>query len=284
MADAPNYSFNDYIQTGVETGTVGLMFFIGILALSVYRLIKARHPFGYGLIALMIFACFSYPFSIPAFQTSAILFVATGAVVCERRKPQSGVQTVSLPIKYITISLYLCLFASCVYLTSIYTKKIKATETWSLKSLLYRAKYYDQVVIDYTELYPFLKDQADFLLEYAHALHQTKQYERSNEILSQGVLLSSDPVSYNLMGENFKGLQDYDTAEACYQYAFDMIPNRLTPLYLLMKLYADMGQHDMALKMAQTVMDFIPKVDSHTTENMKREAQYLLQSQSTSHM
>ena len=94
--------------------------------------------------------------------------------------------------------------------------------------------------------------------------------------LSQGALMSSDPEFQCQKGDNLKGLQDYAGAEAQYKYAFNMVPNRITPLYLLMKLYVVSQEREKAMEMAQKVLIFTPKVNAHTVEHFKQEAEQLL--------
>jgi len=156
-----------------------------------------------------------------------------------------------------------------------YAKRIEATKSWRNAAILYHLRYFEQAASDYSELYPYLKDQAEFLLEYGHSFHQIKEYAQSNVILLEGTQLSSDPMFYNVIGSNYKELGDVIYAEKNYLYAFEILPNRIYPLYLLMKLYADTGQQDRALEMAQKVIDFIPKVDSHVVRDMKNEAKEL---------
>jgi O-antigen ligase len=268
VADAPNYSFNEYLQSTAETGLVGVTFLLRILLIALHRLIKIRHFFGYGLVAIMIFALFSYPFSIPALQIPVVLSVATGAtqskVLCSIKKNPY-------------ILGFTTLLATVIYITPLYFKKIQATQAWDNAAILYQLRYYEQAVCDYSELYPVLKDNPIFLLEYGHTCYQVKEYEQSNVILQEGVRLSSDPMFYHIIGANYKGLGDVGLAEKSYLFAFDVVPNRITPLYLLMKLYAETGQEQKSLEMAQRVIDFDPKVNSHIVEGMKQEAKEMMQ-------
>jgi len=222
----------------------------------------------------MIFALFSYPFSIPALHLPVILFVAAGAG--RGQTGRDGEASPALGQRIFSILLCIVLTGIGLGLSNKYREKIKATAAWSNAAILYHLRYFEQVALDYAQLYPLLKDRSEFLLEYGQALHQTGEYTQCHDILSQGALLSSDPLFYNLMGINYKEQKNHIAAEAYYRYAFDMVPNRLYPLYLLMKLYAETDQQDQAYEAAQKVINFTPKIDSPVVREMKREAKELL--------
>ena len=273
IADVPEYSFNEYLQTGVETGIVGMTLLLAILFWTLYRLLKAKSLFAYGLIVIMIFAFFSYPFSQLPFQILLVLFIADGAHCRYRRggreaRPSCG--------KYTGILACVVFIAIAWGLSGMYTEKIEATESWKQIRPIYQTQSYDAARQEYAELYPLLKDNPRFLFEYGHALNKTGRFAQSNAILQEGTKLSADPMFYNVMGNNYKGLGDMERAEESYLYAFDILPNRIYPLYLLMKLYLDTGQPEKASAMAQKVLDFPPKIDSPAVRDMKREAKELL--------
>ena len=270
IADVPEYGFNEYLLTGVETGVVGMTLLLSILFLALYRLIKAKSLFGYGLIVLMVFSFFSYPFSQLPFPILLALFVAAAAgrwEKGERRREKGRIPNILFCLLLLLVGLGL---------SGMYESKIEATEAWKQVRMLYRAQHYEEARKECAELYPLLKDNPRFLFEYGHALNKTERFAQSNAILKEGAQLSSDPMFYNVMGNNYKGLGDYVRAEESYRHAFDILPNRIYPLYLLMKLYAETDQPDKANEMAQRVVDFPPKIDSPAIRDMKREAKALL--------
>ena len=267
IAGVPEYSFNEYLQTGVETGIVGLLLLLSILFGALYRLLKTKSVFAYGLIVMMVFAFFSYPFSQLPFQILLILFVAAGAGARKEKEKLS-----LLAQRIVNILFCVVLIIISWGLSGMYQEKIKATMAWEQVRMLYNMQHYFEAVKESAELYPLLKDNSRFLFEYGHALNKAGCFAQSNAILREGVQLSSDPMFYNIMGNNYKGVGDYVRAEESYQYTFDILPNRLYPLYLLMKLYAETDQIEKATEMAQRIIDFPPKIDSPAIRDMKREA------------
>ena len=116
-----------------------------------------------------------------------------------------------------------------------------------------------------------IKSDYSALFEYGLALNKVGYYAESDSILEMGKDRSSDPMFWNIMGNNSLALGDYRNAERCYKHAFYMLPNRLYPLYLLAKLYAEEGDTTQFLNMADDIKIFVPKVESKNTERLRKE-------------
>jgi O-antigen ligase len=68
VAGNPEYGFNEYLQLCIEAGLVSLVLFVGIIVLSIKRMLQSKNWGALGsLTALLVFACFSYPFSVLPF-------------------------------------------------------------------------------------------------------------------------------------------------------------------------------------------------------------------------
>ena len=131
------------------------------------------------------------------------------------------------------------------------------------------------MVKDSEKLYPLLNGEIRFFFDYAQALSKSGQHERSNDILKHAMKISCDPMLYNIMGKNHQMLMQYEIAEEFFMKAANMVPNRLYPLYLLMNLYKDFDRHTKAIEMAKQIIEFIPKVESSATKQMKQEAEQI---------
>ncbi|MDR2585252.1 MAG: O-antigen ligase family protein [Prevotellaceae bacterium] len=274
IADVPEYAFNEYLQIGVETGSVGLLIMLAIMLMACRGAMHSastitNNPFVYGLIVLMIFAFFSYPFSQLPFMILATLFVAAA-------QSNSVLATTRVANRISKVSFCTLLVVVSIGLTSFYEEKISATQEWKTIKMFYRSQHYDTARKEFAALYPILKDNPRFLFEYGHALNKTERFAQSNAILEEGAQLSSDPMFYNVIGNNYKGLGETEKSVESYWHAFHILPNRIYPLYLLMKLYAESGQENNAHEMAQRVINFSPKVDSPAVRDMKREARSIM--------
>ena len=67
------------------------------------------------------------------------------------------------------------------------------------------------------------------------------------------------------------GITAVEEAEACFRKAYDMVPNRLYPLYLLANLYFSTGEAEKGVAVAWQLLDQEPKVMSDAVREMKAE-------------
>lgn len=78
-ATCPRYAYNEYLQIGLELGITGLLLFIFWLAFSLYYGIRHRQiGASGGILALGIFALYSYPLQLPTYWV-LLLFLT---VIC----------------------------------------------------------------------------------------------------------------------------------------------------------------------------------------------------------
>lgn len=128
---------------------------------------------------------------------------------------------------------------------------------------------------DYYVLLPMLNDCPDFLFDFAKGLTSAKRYNDSNAMLQQGTMVSADPMFYVCMGNNYSEMSLFKQAEECYTHAMKMVPNRLYPLYKLMKLYETCSNREACHRMARRVTAFREKVSSPAVREMKTEAKQI---------
>jgi len=77
VAGNPEYGFNEFLQIAIESGIAALLLFIGMLVCAFRGLIKSKEWGVTGsLVALLVFACFSYPFSVLPFLTVFVFLLA----------------------------------------------------------------------------------------------------------------------------------------------------------------------------------------------------------------
>ena len=152
-----------------------------------------------------------------------------------------------------------------------------AYKEWSNLKMLGIADAYPEMKNDYERLYPFLSDQTPFLFEYAQCLSKAREYKKSNRILEQAVKISCDPMLYNILGKNYQNLKNYKFAELNFLMASHIVPSRIYPYYLLANLYAESGNTQQALFMAQKVLEKEPKVQSTAINEMREKMRELIE-------
>lgn len=262
VAGCPDNAFNEYLNIGVEYGVPIMIIFIMIIITGIYNSYKKNNHWCYGLISSSIFSLFSYPLHIWQFQVLLPVII----ISCFR---DSKPLCFAPPFLRITFLLFILSFFSFIIPSNM--QYCKANKIWKDKQKWYEYEYYDYVVEDYELLFPYLKRNKQFLFEYGRSLNKTENYEKSDSILSLGTLISSDPMFWNVMGNNSLALGKYREAEERYMHAFYMVPNRLYPLTLLAKLYHTEKDTVRFLEMAEIVETFVPKIESYNTELLRSE-------------
>ncbi|MBD9238211.1 MAG: hypothetical protein EGR20_25915 [Alistipes onderdonkii] len=247
VAGCPEAGFNEFLQTGAETGAVGLVLLLLITGSAIVSQLRRGAPFGYGLLFVVLLAgtCSKRVVPIPGRGHVVVLLALAGCLVC-------------------WTGLY-----------SRYARRVEARRQWSEVRVWPNSGRYDYLVEDGPRHHDALQGDFRFLYDYGYALHKTGDYRQSNEILREGMRISSDPMFWNIAGRNYEMLGDVAAAEEAYLHAHHMIPDRVYPLYLLAKLYLADGQTEKAYAAARRVVAHKPKVESVQTREMQAELRKL---------
>lgn len=133
--------------------------------------------------------------------------------------------------------------------------KSEAEKEWESIRYLASMELYEDAVEELAPLYDNLKDNYRFIYDYGYALHKCKRYQDSNQILKEGAKISSDPMFYNIIGKNLEAMGLYEEAEQAYLHAHYMVPQRLYPLTLLMRMHIRLGNNNEALRYGRMILD-----------------------------
>ena len=268
VAGNPEYAFNEYLQICAEQGAVAFLLFMCIIGYSIFIGIKRKKIAATSsLIALLIIAGASYPFSVLPFL---IVFVFLLALIHNDEKGITIPKPTSVAFAFCgLIVVSLCLYNS--YPT------YDAYKKWNKVKRLYGIGNNKEVTVEYRNIYPYLSDRIQFLFEYAQCLNKSEQYEESNEVLGTAVKISCDPMLYNIMGKNYQAMKQYHEAERCFVKSSNIVPSRIYPYYLMTLMYVDAGETEKAKEMAQIVLTKEPKVQSTAIKEMRNEMKKLLE-------
>lgn len=260
-ADCPQYAYNEFLQLGVEGGMIAMLLFISLIIMAITASYKRGDVWCYGLLALSVFAMFSYPLHIVQFQVLlAVLLAASATPRSEGILGGSVVMAVALLVSVLIL----------ISRLSWMNRLKEASEVWKKTERWYNMEYYYYVIEDADSLYEYMQHDYRFLFAYGQSLSNEGQFIKSNEILSEGTEISSDPMFWIIMGNNHFSLERYEEAEQCYKHAFHMVPNRLYPLCRLAELYIKMGDYDHFNEMKQKIDRFKSKVESPTTDILRQ--------------
>lgn len=266
-ADSPIYAFNEYLSIGVEAGAFVMLLFVGLLAACIVISFKRGTNWWYGLTAFAVFAFFSFPLHVKELQILFLVLIATCLLdvspLGRGKLYKAGVVAV------IVLSVVLGGFYVTKYPELKNRKRLESE--WKRTEDLYKMECYECVVERGRDLLPYMNTDRHFLFAYGQSLNKTGNYELSDSILKLGTRVSADPMFWNVMGNNSMSLGKYREAEERYKYAFHLLPNRLYPLNLLAKLYYTEGDTAKFLDMANKVESFKPKIESVSTERLRKE-------------
>ena len=266
-ADCPENAFNEYLFIGVEAGPFAMLLFICIMVAAIMISFKKRTIWCYGVTAFAVFALFSYPLHVRQFQILLPVLIA-GCI-------SGGTERNGLIWLVSEVTVFAVLFTMIILKIPGHMEYKRAESAWKTVESWHSMGLYGYVVESCDTLLPYMNRNSVFLFAYGQSLNKTGNYEKSDSILKMGTESSSDPMFWNVMGNNGLALGRYREAEERYEHAFFMVPNRLYPLSLLAKLYHAEGDSVRFVEMAGIVESFVPKVESVSTESMRSEIREL---------
>lgn len=255
-----DYAFNDLLKVLVEQGVIGALLCIATVCYTMSLLWQHCKPLFYGIMSLLIFSMFSYPFELLPYKIIMVMVAAWAASVHGNQNEQSK--------RYGWLTLSLLLFIP----SYVIAKQIKTRYDADRDYQLFAGMENEGFIDDYYELLPQERDNSRFLFDFGKTLRIHGRYNDSNDMLRQGAKVSPDHMFHILMGNNYKDMGYANLAEKAYQKAFAIMPNRIYPLYQLMLLYKDTGEEKKAKEYARQVVSFKEKITSPATKQMKEEA------------
>lgn len=276
VAGCPEYSFNEYLQIGLEQGIGGLIVFVLWLgSMGYYGIRNRQHGAVGGVLALAVFAVSSYPLQLPSFW---MILVFLGAICVTKDGTQARSSALSVSSAYpITIISLLSLASVCLFILQ--KGQYEVYKRWGRMQTVYNNKAYESVSEDYKDLHDKLKHKPEFLFEEAQCLSKTGRYAEAIRVLERAKRLSGDPMIRYMIAKNRQATGDYREAERELLHAIGILPERLYPYYLLAKLYAEPAfyQADKFRAAAGAVLTKEPKVESSAIREMRTEIKKILE-------
>jgi len=277
VAGNPEYAFNEYLQIMIEFGIVSAVVLFLAFILLIYMGIKRKAIAETGgLISLLVFASMSYPFNLLPFLI-VLVFLMTLILTQKQAVRVKGFTEKRVVLHWQAV-LFLLIAAVIILSATLYQRypTYNAYKEWNNLKMMGSADAYSETKNDYEKLYPYLSDQTPFLFEYAQCLNKAGEYAKSNQVLAQAIKISCDPMLYNIIGKNYQGLKNYQLSEQNFLLASRIVPSRIYPYYLLANLYAESGNAEQAILMAQKVLKKEPKVQSTAINEMREKMRGLI--------
>ena len=277
VAGCPDYAFNEYLQIFLEQGLMGIILFLSLSFLIIRSGIKNGQAGAAGsFLALSVFAFASYPYRLWEFP---IVWVLLGTV-CVAGAGYKNTQKDRFNRKNMSFALLLAgALCSVSVICAIRQRAFyEAEKEWKAQRALYKRKAYASVMNDYAELYPVLDHKRKFVFEYGMILNATGEKAKADSIFGRGLEISCDAMFYNVKGRNYHEMGEYVKAGDCYINSTWLLPERIYPYYLLVKLYADPAnyQPEKMIRAANAVLQKEPKVHSMAVTEMRDEVRKIL--------
>ena len=285
VAGNPDYAFNEYLQIITEFGVVAaVVFFISFILLIYLGIKRKAIAVTGGLISLLVFASMSYPFNLLPFLIVLVFLIAL--ILTQKQAVRAKGFTEKSVVLHWQAVLFLLIAAVIILSATLYQRypTYNAYKEWNNLKMMGSADAYSETKNDYEKLYPYLSDQTPFLFEYAQCLNKAGEYAKSNQVLAQAIKISCDPMLYNIIGKNYQSLKNYQLAEQNFLLASRIVPNRIYPYYLLANLYAESGNTQQAMFMAQKVLKKEPKVQSTAVNEMREKMRALMKGKGKSEL
>ncbi len=268
VAGCPEYAFNEYLKTGMETGIPGLLLIVSISIVSLITLLKTDSIFAYGLAAALVFAFFSYPLSVK--QLTVLYTFLFGVSEYYGRTGEKPAAMIYRPFRYcISVLVASALLFAILPLGHIFSERQDSAEVWSMSRHWTGPGFYMEAAEELEKIYPEMSWNYRYLYDYGYALHKVGDYSKSTEVLLKGTELSSDPMFHNIIGRNYESVGLYKEAEKEYLISHYMVPCRLYPMVLLFEMYSVTGQVEKAENTRRAIMNMPVNPKNKTMTGLK---------------
>lgn len=267
IAGAPTAAYNEYLQILIEWGAIPFaltMLMIIFLIVKLYRLHNPESvPWLSGVVSILILCCMSYPLRC-IITLHLILFIIGCSLILLVRKNRLRV------ICQLTMAGVLAFsIVSQIRNSKRIEKAIVQCRRFELVSSQCNPERLREC---YHKLYPFLKNEPEYLLSYAKQEYYSGCYKHSLYLTNKAKALSGDPIFPLMAGKCQQAMGNYSQAERSYLKAYYRIPHKIYPLYLLMNMYIETKDHSIAISVARKIVRMKPKIASDEYEYIQREA------------
>jgi tetratricopeptide (TPR) repeat protein len=129
----------------------------------------------------------------------------------------------------------------------------------------------------YRKLYPVLKHNRSFLLNYGSMFYKAGRYKDCIDHFENYGYLTLKTDMLLMLGDAYEKTGDNDNAEETYLRASFLVPHKFIPRYKLFRLYKQTGQTEKAYNLALNIKTSKIKVYSDPVKHIKTQVnEYLL--------
>lgn len=263
LADDVSHPFNEYLSLLIQWGLIGTLLCLALAVIIVKAWKKNQTQtctvLMSALLALGVFALFSYPMNYPFGWL--VLVMAVGVV--GRFTPEvHALKSHPALISSVVLFPVMCVLCASIIQYGNYSQ-------WHALCL-HRPNVAPEVLHEgYEALYPFLYSEPLFLYNYAAEMHKLKCDEIASILVIKCHARRDDYVVEHLLGDIQKSLGRREEAFAAYETMSCMCPNRFIPLYQLFQLAVEDGDTEKANLLAKEIVQKPVKVESPQIDFIK---------------
>jgi O-antigen ligase len=273
-------AFNEYIQWWLEGGIIALLLMLVCLCKFMLIVRKAdsyaRHPMFKGAliscITFLFISLFSFPFSLNWVIGNLLLSLAVLSYFDDK------IIYIIKPRAFVAAGI-LAICAALLVFKIFYdiNDKIKwaNAQKMSAKTNL-SPDMIRGVDSTYHYLYPTLKNNAAFLVNYASFLYQRNEYHKTIAVLSRAKDLTCSYELYLMLGRSYEYTGNINAAEHAYEKCCYMVPLLYTARYRLMLLYLKEGKLGSAKYWAGIIKAMPIKIASPEVDQIKKRADEII--------
>jgi O-antigen polymerase len=272
LADDIFFAYNDYLQITVEYGIIGLAIFLFIIfrtfsfknpdeigiGLSIIRIIRVT------LFAILISMLFSYPLKNPTILICFFILLSAISVF-------DKVHLTKIKLKRLNI--LVGVLAGCIFLYFLIINALNSFTyglKWKKAYEVYE-RHNGNFVAQYVYLFPALKKDKSFIMNYGYILFNSGNYDKCINIYETYGYLCLSSFMYQILGESYEKTKNYLKAVENYENASFMIPHLFMPKYKLFELYIVTSQTHKADSIARQISMMKIKVYSDEVREIKTE-------------
>ena len=261
LADSVHHPFNEYLLAAVDYGCLGLLVLIVSGAAIVRRYSRAAgegpliRASGSCLLAIGVFAIFSYPFFYPFTWAMALfsLWIVFGRPGLSRRLPRCLA---------VGAAATLCVFA---------LRDMRNQYAWQRADRMATVGNPTNALPLYEKWYPKLARDRYFLYNYAYVLNEAGEYAESLAVAEACSERWADYHVELLRGEAAFKVERYGEAERHFAQAARMCPSRFMPLYKLVTIYQATERKNKVYDLAKRILAKEVKIPSATVTAIRHE-------------
>lgn len=233
---------------------------IGLSLLSIIRV---------AILVILVSMLFSYPLQNPTITICFFVLLSTVSIY-----DKEYIAKIKLKSQYVlagilagyTFSVFMIINASNSFANGL---------KWKKASVVYEKNNGDYVA-QYEGLFHGLKKDKSFIMNYGFILYSSGNYEKCIDIYEKYGYLCLSSYMYQLLGECYERIKDYNKAAENYKNALFLVPHLFMPKYKLFKIYCMTNQTIRADSIAKQISTMKIKVFSDEVREIKTEInQYL---------